>query len=123
MTRYCPACRESYEDWVERCPDCGRGLTTEPPPDDGPAPASVDDPVVLLTTEPNEPLAQLTAQVLADEGIRTLLRPVGIGYGGWGSVATIAHRVFVLRSQRERARQVLAELNGGAAVLPGEGED
>jgi hypothetical protein len=108
MARYCPNGDGPFEDWVERCPHCGRTLVDEPPASDAPA---ANDPVVFLTTAPNEPMARLTAQVLEDEGIRTLLRPRGPGFGAWASVATFEHDIHVLQSQLERARQIVAELD------------
>ena len=112
MARYCPNGDGPFEDWVERCPHCGRPLVNEPPAAKSPA---ADDQVVFLMTAPNEPMARLTAQVLEDEGIRTLLRPRGPGFGAWASVATFEHDLHVLRSQLEQARQIVAELETAGA--------
>ena len=117
MTRYCPAGDGEFEDWVARCPECGRTTTDHPPkpaPRGGAGEPRLDDPVVLLTTVANEPLAHLSAQVLAAEGIRSMTKPKGPGFGGWGAVTTFEHDVFVLRSERERAAAILAELDAGA---------
>jgi len=112
MTRYCPAGDGPFEDWVERCPECGRRLVALPPAaGDQAAPTGRDEPVVYLATEPNEPLAQLAVQVLADEGIRVLVRPAGPGFGAWASVATFEHELYVLRRDVDRARAILAELD------------
>jgi hypothetical protein len=114
MPRYCPNGDGAFEEWVERCPRCGRTLVADPPVG---APAEVaDDPVVFLTTLPNEPMALLTAQVLEDEGIRTLVRPRGPGFGAWGSVATFEHDLHVLASQLDRARQIVAELEAAESA-------
>jgi hypothetical protein len=114
MPRYCPRGDGVFDDWVERCPRCGRTLSVEPPAE--PSVETADDPVVFLTTAPNEPMAGLTAQVLQDEGIRTLVRPRGPGFGAWGSVATFEHDLHVLSSQLERARQIVAELEAAESA-------
>ena len=121
MPRYCPTGHGAFEDWVERCPECGRRLGDAPPTQ--PAGPAEDDPVVALTTAPNEPLAQLLAQVLLDEGIRTVVRPRGPGYGAWGSVATFEHELFVLGSELARAREIIAELQEDEAIDPDDGWD
>ncbi len=119
MVRYCPVGDGPFEGWVERCPECGRRLVDDlPTGNEETALSGRDEPVVYLATEPNEPLAQLAAQVLRDEGIRVLLRPSGPGFGAWGSVATFAHELFVLRSDVERARRVLAEMAEPPADAP-----
>ena len=74
---------------------------------------SNDDPVVYLATAPNEPLAQLWVEILADAGIRAMMKPVGPGYGAWGSAATLEHELYVLRSRLEEAAAVLAEVEPG----------
>jgi hypothetical protein len=114
MARYCPNGDGVFEDWIERCPHCGRTLAPEAPV--AQAPATPDDPVVFLATLPNEPMARLTAQVLEDEGIRTLVRPRGPGFGAWGSVATFEHDLHVLGSHLEAARQILAELESAESA-------
>ena len=35
MTRYCPKCRGEYQDWVQKCRDCGAELVQELPPEQG----------------------------------------------------------------------------------------
>jgi hypothetical protein len=115
MVRYCPGGDGAFEDWVARCPDCGRTLQDEPPPEPTEAaklePISGDDPIVFLTSAPNEPLAQLFADVLRQEGIRSLLRPADPGFGAWASVATFTHELYVLKSQHDRAQDIIASLD------------
>jgi hypothetical protein len=41
-----------------------------------------------------------------------MIRPMGPGFGAWGSVATFEHEVLVRRADAERAQQILSELNG-----------
>ena len=69
-----------------------------------------DDPIVFLATAPNEPLARLWADVLAEAGIRSLVKPIGPGVGAWASAATLEHELHVLRSRLPEARAVLAQL-------------
>lgn len=70
-----------------------------------------DDPIVYLTTMPNEPLAQMWAETLRQNGIEVLVRPGGPGAGAWGSSFTFEHELHVLRSQHPAALQLLDELN------------
>jgi hypothetical protein len=84
------------------------------------ASASGEDPIVPLTTEPNEPLAHLTARMLEDEGIRVLVAPLGAGHGAWGSVATFEHELRVLRSDLDRARAILAEIRAAEPFADGD---
>ena len=69
-----------------------------------------DDPeITFLLSAPNEPMARFWEQVLADEGIPALVRPGGPGAGGWGSVATFSHDLYVRQADLERAREIVAE--------------
>jgi hypothetical protein len=69
----------------------------------------VNDDIVFLMTAPNEPMARFWEDVLADAGIPVLVKPGGPGAGGWGSVATFAHDLFVRRDDFDRARELVAE--------------
>lgn len=69
-----------------------------------------DDPIVFLATAPNEPLARLWADVLAEAGIRSLVKAVGPGVGAWASAATMEHELHVLRSRLPEARAILEGL-------------
>lgn len=76
----------------------------------------MDERVVYLATAPNEPIARMWEQVLQDEGIRTLVQPLGTGIGGWGSAATLEHELAVRASDVDRARLIIAELEGDVSV-------
>jgi hypothetical protein len=65
--------------------------------------------IAFLLTAPNEPMARFWEEVLVDAGIPVLVRPGGPGAGGWGSVATFAHDLYVRRSDLDRAREIVAE--------------
>jgi hypothetical protein len=70
---------------------------------------SDDQEITFLLTAPNEPMARFWEDVLADAGIPALVRPGGPGAGGWGSVATFSHDLYVRRSDLGRAREIIAE--------------
>ena len=54
-----------------------------------------------------EPLARLAAQRLEQEGIACVVRPVGVGPGGWGFAANLPYALDVRDEDVERARSVL----------------
>ena len=110
MTRYCPAGDGAFADGTERCPACGRPLVDEATER---AVAAEDDPIVYLATASNEPLAQMWAEALADAGIRTMVKALGPGFGGWGTTATFEHALYVLRSDLARAEAIVREMDGG----------
>jgi hypothetical protein len=68
----------------------------------------VSDGIAFLMTAPNEPMARFWEDVLVDAGIPVLVRPGGPGAGGWGSVATFAHDLFVRNDDLDRAREIIA---------------
>jgi hypothetical protein len=73
-----------------------------------------DDPVVYLTTMPNEPLAQMWAETLRRNGIEVMVKPLGPGFGAWGSSFTFEHELHVLKSQLRPALLVIQDLKGPA---------
>jgi hypothetical protein len=54
-------------------------------------------------------MARFWEDVLVDAGIPVLVRPGGPGAGGWGSVATFAHDLYVRRDDLSRARELIVE--------------
>ncbi len=72
-----------------------------------------EDPIVVLTTAPNEPLAQMWVEALREAAIVAMAKPLGPGMGAWGSVATFEHELWVRRSQLDQARELLAEIDEG----------
>ena len=113
MVKYCPAGDGPFEDWVERCPDCGKTLQADPPAEPQVARKAprLDGKIVYLTTVPNEPLAQLSADILRQEGIATMVRASGAGVGAWGSAATLSHDLYVVDSEHDRALEILDSFN------------
>jgi hypothetical protein len=75
-------------------------------------PAERSDPIVFLTTMPNEPIAQMWAETLRQSGIEVLVKPRGPGIGAWGSSFTFEHDLYVLKSFRRAALLLLRELDG-----------
>jgi hypothetical protein len=69
----------------------------------------MSDDLAFLMTAPNEPMAKFWEDVLRDEGIPALVRPGGPGAGGWGSVATFAHDLYVRERDLSRAREIVAD--------------
>ncbi len=62
---------------------------------------------VPLITLPNEIEALMLAQRLEAEGIPSYVQPLGIGYGAFGVLPFIPHRVHVKEGDLERAREFL----------------
>ena len=69
----------------------------------------MSDDITFLMTAPNEPMARFWEDLLVDAGIPVLVRPGGPGAGGWGSVATFAHDLYVRRDDLARAREIVAQ--------------
>ncbi len=65
----------------------------------------------LLEVYPNEMLAQFWADVLQQEGIRSLMKPQYGGYGAWGRDSFIPHALFVLTENIEQAREIIKEVD------------
>jgi hypothetical protein len=76
----------------------------------------MSDDIAFLMTAPNEPMARFWEQVLQDAGIPALVRPGGPGAGGWASVATFAHDIYVRQSDLARARELVAADEGEGAA-------
>jgi hypothetical protein len=67
----------------------------------------VSDDIAFLMTAPNEPMARFWEDILVEAGIPVLVRPGGPGAGGWGSVATFAHDLYVRQDDLARAREIV----------------
>ena len=72
----------------------------------------MSDDIVFLMTAPNEPMARYWEDMLVDVGIPVLVKPGGPGAGGWASVATFEHDLYVRRDDLDRAREIVAEDEG-----------
>ena len=61
----------------------------------------------LVDTYPNEIEARMLADILHDEGIRSVIKLMGAGSAlGGGAHTFMPHSVFVLEDDLERAREV-----------------
>jgi hypothetical protein len=69
----------------------------------------VSDDIAFLMTAPNEPMARFWEDILVEAGIPVLVRPGGPGAGGWGSVATFAHDLYVRQDDLAQAREIVAQ--------------
>ena len=67
----------------------------------------MSDDIAFLMIAPNEPMARLWEDILVEAGIPVLVRPGGPGAGGWGSVATFAHDLYVRQDDLARAREIV----------------
>jgi hypothetical protein len=68
----------------------------------------MSDDLAFLLSAPNEPMARFWESVLVDAGIPVLVRPGGPGAGGWGSVATFSHDLFVRERDLLQAQEIIA---------------
>lgn len=65
--------------------------------------------IVPISEAPNEVIAEMWREVLADEGITAVVTASGPGFA-FGSNALNVHTLLVREDQAEEARAVLAEL-------------
>lgn len=110
MVRYCPAGDGAFEDWVEKCPECGRTLQVARPDDALGLTHLEETDLAWLATAPNQPEAEMWADTLRSAGVAVLLRAGGPGFGAWASVAMFEHHLFVHRHDLKRARELTSRL-------------
>lgn len=104
--RWCPNGDGAFEASAVRCPRCGARLVERIVLRTG-----EEDTPVAIGLAPNEAIAGLWKSILESEGIPTLIRPMGPGFGAWGSVATFEHEVLVRRADAEQAHEILSGLD------------
>ena len=68
---------------------------------------SNDDKTVTLEVFQSEPLARMAAHRLEAEGIRCMVRAVGVGPGGWGLAANVPHALDTWEEDALAAREIL----------------
>lgn len=104
---FCPECRDEFEDWVEACPDCKVALVKQLPslPETG---EKRDEPLVKIATAPNEPIAQMWSGVLAEHNIPCLLKGGNLGAAMYIPTMILPHQLYVVASEWDRAKELLA---------------
>ena len=107
MPLYCPAGDGDFDDWVDRCPECGRELVESPPREDDP---DAGDSLLWLVTAPNEPEALLWANAIRNADIPVFVRSGGPGVGAWASVSSFEHELLIRERDLVRARRIAREL-------------
>lgn len=107
MPRYCPAGDGAFDDWLDDCPECGRALVDDPVDEHDP---KLGDGLVWLITAPNEPEANLWAEVVRATDIPVFIRAGGPGVGAWASVSSFEHELLVRERDLIRARRVVREM-------------
>lgn len=110
--RYCPTCREEFQDWVKLCPDCSLSLVDSLPELSKPEPKKepIKEPLVHVATAPNESVATMWVGILKDEGIDSFIKG-----GDWFMNVAIpsypsSKEIHVLASQAEKAKKLLEPL-------------
>ena len=103
--KYCPICREEFQDWVKVCPDCGVNLVDELPA--LPVQKTGTDPLVRIASAPNEAVANMWSGILEEHGIYCLVKGGQLG-AVYGMAASVNREVHVLALEAERAREILA---------------
>ena len=65
------------------------------------------EPLVHITTAPNEIVANLWKAVLAENGIHCLLKSINLVASLYTSPITLQYEILVLSSDAEKAREIL----------------
>lgn len=69
--------------------------------------------IVPLTTYPNEMEARMAAQILEENEIPAVVKPLGGGYGTFGVISFIHHRVYVPEDNLKEAQDLLSSYQEG----------
>jgi hypothetical protein len=118
--RYCPLCRGEYQDWVEKCVDCGAPLVEtlpEPEPEPESQIVTVNDtsyttePLIMIAEYSNFMDAKLGKEILESEGIKCFVPDEDTDTFSWTGVSKIAQPVLVVReSDSEKALEILRDI-------------
>jgi hypothetical protein len=110
--KYCPECRAEYQEWVEKCPDCGAALTdikpgakAKPDKDGG---KYAHQPLVTIGAFANSIEAQFSKGILESEGIPSMITSTDsiIAYQPDASAVGNIHLV-VKESDAAKAKEIL----------------
>ena len=103
---YCPECRDEFQEWVKVCPDCKVALVDKLP--ELPEREEKDEPLVYITTAPNEPVAMMWKEILESEGINPLVKSAELQAAMYMTVFISPWEIHVIASQAEEAKDILA---------------
>ena len=121
MTRYCPVCRGEYQDWVQKCRDCGVELVDilpEPETETEPEPLYFSDDNSTYTTEPLVTIAEfpdimeakLAREILEAEGITGFVPDRESMSLNWsGLLPHIEAKLIVRETDADRAMEILTK--------------
>jgi len=108
-TRYCPVCHDEFQDWVEVCPDCRAELVKELP-SQSPLIKSgkTEEPLVHISTAPNELIANMWSEILEENGIYCLVKRGHLA--ATHTPLAMSCEIHVLASQVGNAQEILTSL-------------
>lgn len=106
---FCPKCRADYREGFIVCADCGVDLVNELPPlPELPKRSKQEtEPLVLIATAPNEPLANMWADILLQQNIHVLVKKMPITPAYQLFAANTPQQIYVLASDADRAKEIL----------------
>lgn len=108
---FCPFCRAAYAEDVTRCPNCGVALVEQLT-----SSAEYQSVEEVPFDRFNSLIeAEMAADLLRQEGVPSVLVPLGPGAGGWGTSLWSTHELRVRADDVERARDIL----GGPGATKG----
>ena len=102
---FCPNCRDEFQDWVKFCPDCEAALVDKIPA--LPKPISHTEPIVHISTAPNEAIAYMWAGILENHGIYCLCRSSNLRAAMYSMLINQHYTIYVLKSSAQRAKRLL----------------
>ena len=118
---YCPKCRGEFQDWVKVCPDCNVALLEKLPPA-RPKRKEHDEPLVYIATAPNEAIANMWSGILEEHDIHCLLKSGNLRAAMYVLPGNLSTKIYVLASQAEEAKKILAPFLQDDSSVSLEGE-
>ncbi len=102
---YCPECHDEFEDWIKVCPDCNIALVDKLP--DSSRRKISNEPIVHIATAPNEIVANIWSGILEENGIRCMLKGMGLQASMYASPLAVPYEIYVLESEADNAKEIL----------------
>jgi hypothetical protein len=119
---FCPSCGAEYRPRFATCADC-RVALVDAPPQGAPARARLHEADVPVARAPNQPLAQMWAELLGQHGIACRLAPLSVADSVYvPSQGAVELRVRAIDAARARALLPDEAHLAVAAVDPSESE-